>query len=274
MKTTPAPCIASFCPICHDVQPFYLSRAGGTGGTTAVIGTCEDCGLRATIDPQEFLEVCPERPATVRELMERTAPRLPLDVAGRVWFEKRAAAGEVEAPERAAALREPFQVLAYLTNDAPMTLPTVAIAGVCGVAGMIASMFAMDGLGYGPLLDGPGAGSGTLKGVLLAVPAGIAAGVCVWRGVRARRRRVERELLPRLARALRPLRPTVEELGRTFDWLHAAAHPAARLVTPASVHAAMSSLPDRSLVNADEMDLLGLAREMHERLTEAARRGV
>ncbi len=268
-KHAAKPCIASYCVICRDVQPFFLTRIGRPETGVAVIGACESCGLRSIVSPEEFLEISPTRPESVRELMEKTSPRLPLAIADRVFFEKRLAVGEIDPPERIQALREPFQVLSGMATRDRWLAGAIIASTFFGVVVMLGTLLAWDPQGKVHILRYGSMGP-LIKGGLLAIPAlamFLTIGVyktLKWRG------RIRNKLIPLLARSLRPLRPTLDELDRTYVWLLTASNPVATATTPDQVHEAVCREPDRSLVNADDMDILGLAREMHERLTAQA----
>jgi hypothetical protein len=189
-------------------------------------------------------------------------------VAERVIHDKRAAAGMLEPPERAWAMREPFGALTYLAIRGEWFIAGAMTSLAAGVVVMMATIGVFDPEGRSRLLS-EGREAPLVKVGLILVPAAIMLAVFARMTFVRCRRRVLAELVPRLARSLRPLRPTLEELEKTFEWLRTSGHPVARNVTAHEVHEAVRGEVDRSLTNADEMDILGLAREMYARLAES-----
>jgi hypothetical protein len=268
----PAGWVAEYCVICRDVQPMQLVHLG-TGqtrrelqkaGNSGSIVVCQACGLRSQADPATYLSIIAARPEAIADLMKKTQPRLPLRVGGRVQWERRAIGGELAEPERLEALREPFLVLSYLLRQpvsgelAPLTVLLFAVVSLVSgfIYMLIASAFVSNLGDFFPIAFS------------MAVMTGVGAAIVANRRLFRRKDReaYSREIEPRLARALRPLRPTPDELHEVHAWMAAAMHPMAPLVDVDRLYEQIKATPDRSLTNADAMDLLAQAEAMYREL--------
>lgn len=261
--------VAEYCAICRDVQPMTLKRIGTmqmrAEGADFSIVECSSCGQRTQTDPATYLAIQRERSTDILELMRSTHPRLPLRIVDRIQWERRAIAGDLAAPERAEMIREPFLALTYLApRRAQIHIPPLvalifalvysACLAIAGLAGLLAS-------------SGPGGGA-PWPFLIALIPAVLASGFATFRlNRRTDRRFYARTIAPKLARALRPLRPTLEELQATCSWLTATASPLASFITPEELLESVRTTPDQSLTNADTMDLVAMARHMWEELS-------
>jgi hypothetical protein len=265
--------VADYCPVCRDVQPMQLVHVGNESareaarqaGQTLSHVACAECGFKAQTDPANYLAIRAQKDESIAELMKKTQPRLPLRAAGRVQWERRAIGGELAPPERAEAIREPFLILSYLQKQrqpqevSPLIVPFILIAFTVGMVTLIPLlMFLMN--------DDLGALVGTaLAGVLTGVGAVILNGRILRRKMAGS---FTDEIEPRLARSLRPLRPTPEELEEVDAWMKAAMHPMAPFLVVDRLYDRIKSTPDRSLSNADAMDLITQARAMYKEVSQ------
>lgn len=248
--------VADYCQICRDVQPHaVLIDEPARSGRSDPIVECCGCSLRARIPPVRYISVAPKKPDSVLQLMNRTFPRLPLAIEPRIRWEKNAIGGRLEPPERLEAIREPFLTIQDTPND-----PTIfEVVRILALLLLLAILFT--GIWRG--VSGSSSPPTPLNMAMVCLSAGGAFALVWWQ----RRIHSRGSPLERLARSLRPLRPTAAELDSTLDWARGMNFGLGPRMTSRNILRAMSRRPDRSLTNADEMQMLRLAREMKERLT-------
>lgn len=258
--------VAEYCPICRDVQAMALKRIGTWDmrrqGTDFAAVDCTECGQRYQADPAVYLAVAAERPESVKELMLRTQPRLPIRVLERVRWDCRAIRGDLPGPERAEAIRDPILRLAMLApRRVRLEIPAITAPVFFATYVLLLTLGAWTGL-VGP-------NSPPWPYLIALVPSVGAAALVMHRVLRRRDVRVyRREIEPRLARALRPLRPEVEELRELQAWMKATANPLARYVEPEQLLEAVRAQADRSMTNVDSMNLPSMAAAMWAELAE------
>ena len=109
--------ITCFCEVCHDIMGFRVLRLPSAQRT--VIAECECCGLRYSIPTSSFLMASEARHADLRDLMEQTTPRLPMEIVSRIVLERRILNGTCEPIERAEAIRRQFTLAEFLAPRPP-----------------------------------------------------------------------------------------------------------------------------------------------------------
>lgn len=220
---------------------------------------CCECKLRVSISPERYLTVVARRPDSVRELMEKTFPRLPLESANRVVWEKRAIANQLLPPDRLEALREPFVLVSYLALRNSPIISFIALSAALWI-GMLVAILAI----ASSIIPNKQADSilpfVTLGALVLSL------GFSAWFLRTTRKRHVQNRLFPMLSRSLRPLRPSSDEIEEVLVWARAMRQPIAHGFTAAHLHEVMTKQPDRSLLHVDEMDTLAMARRLYEEL--------
>lgn len=178
-------------------------------------------------------------------------------------WEESAIKQELQIPERQQALQEPYVTLAYLT---PTGLDTGSFLGFMAIIAFPVSFFgSLISVALADKKEQDG-----LVGIAFFVGLAITIPLCVWLTRRYQRKKTIRKILPMLSKALRPLRPTLIELQTVSGWANAMRQSVGTLVPPQQLFDAISSLADRSLVHADEMNLIEEARRMHAELNPAA----
>ncbi len=205
-----------FCPICRGVTEF-LVRNYFTQHTTTVAGLkleegregafrtcqCAGCGGRWRL-ADGFLGSGPADDEEPRRRLER-----------RKELEERSIAGKTTPEERSLLLLEPFQFMAAMDEvDHFVGRRDGAIAGGClGTVAFALLWF----LVLGPLVGGKHQQSGG-DWLLLVLPLllfGVIA--TLWLVFTERRRYIRRELEVLIARSLKPLGPSKQELEETVD---------------------------------------------------------
>ncbi len=210
---------AEFCPICRAPRIFKIFRAGmtthiyfisvGTGELTGYFGRCQECNTAIPIDAAKFVRFEKEAPDKLETLIQATYPDFYRHYEGRLEIENRLRRREpVMLPDREGLLMEPFTILAmdvedrfaYLRMDREIAIGCAATSVIftllaCGTASFVKDDFARDSINLG---------------IGLVVFAGML--YTFVQIIRAPKRYVRRMILPRLSRALRPLKPIRHEI--------------------------------------------------------------
>ncbi len=215
--------VADFCPICREIQKFQLSRIGlashiygasfGEGKLVGHQKKCLHCGTEFKTDASIYKDVQKKLPgAGAADLTANTFPNIRQHYSERLSLEDQIAkkpAG-VDAKTRASLIKEPFHLLApivekrfgaiHIDRYVGITL-LLAIAGTILVANIFNIFF-------------PLAVEYQANAILIALGIGVVAiGV---QGYKSAGRYLRKEIYPKIARSLRPLKPSPTELEAAF----------------------------------------------------------
>jgi hypothetical protein len=213
--------VADFCPLCREVRAFELKRVGLAGHIFYISLTdgdlvgherkCTVCGTELSARPEIYARPSRE-PRALRELIAQTFPNLATHYAGRFALEKaiRDPFAKIPQDDRLALLKEPFSLLSYkaeaqfraslISTQATLVFFAALISGGIASAPLAVALapLAVDLPEYEHL-------------IWVAVL--IAASIIAWiSSFWFRKRLLRKEILPPLLSALRPLRPTLDEL--------------------------------------------------------------
>jgi len=245
---TPVGRVADFCAFCRAPRAMSVLRVGktvtwygmplGKGDLQEHVLWCEACGARLTVDLRRYATIDGKRGEPLPALAARTFPDLEQAWAVRLEQEARLRHGpeHLDDTERAALLKQPFFLLANEVErafDSPPNDNAVAMAFVAACCLPFVGIFlALELEARGsPQADAIGmsvAAGGFLLGIIAVVVMQF----------RASDRHLQRELLPRIARTLRPLEPTEADLAEAMADLPAYRHRAGhRRLLPAMVAA-------------------------------------
>jgi hypothetical protein len=251
--------VADFCPICRALRACTVRQTNlvQTRGTVIVgipffeqVGSqllgydrvCETCNLDLPTALQAYDRIVPAGgDETVAILMERTNPGLPEKVAGRRHLEQRILAGTLQPEERQALLLEPFHLLDHRLGRvmgrprARWWTPTMLVLPMIG--------FLLAGLDS--WIPQTGREITRVLSVLMIVPS-----VPYWLGRSLRsmyrsgnvNQLMSIEIDPLLARELKPLAPTEQELEEILATLRTKGLVSGRLLRPARILAEMECL--------------------------------
>ena len=240
--------VADFCPMCHDVRAFKLVRVGLAGHIYYISLTegelvsyersCESCGMVFGTEAERYAralkELCP-----LRELMAQTFPNIATHYAQRFAVEKalRDPFGKVSPAERTALIKEPFQILAQRAEErysAGLVNGASAAAFIAAICiGGVASALLEARLGLSSE-EQPMLWAGVL--VVAAIVAWI---FSLW----WRHRWMRKEIVPRLAGALRLLKPTDAEVAAALADMKALGLRIGSRLKPEAVMAALKAAP-------------------------------
>ena len=229
--------VADFCPVCRNVREFSLVSVKEYSHLFWVslvprrfvghVIVCRDCGLELPSSVDAYKGVLHE-PAGIEELVEETNPSLGRRLAGRLEIEDllRARGPQSLAPDlRVDLLMESFGLFApqierlstlrWRFDSRAMTILFLSLVGIAlGVNAPLVSNPILQNCGYVALA----------LTVLVGFPGFLVA------LLRAPRRTLNNFILPGLARALRPLEPTEDEIEHCLKALKKERSPVARFV--------------------------------------------
>jgi hypothetical protein len=215
---------ADFCPICRDFREFRVHETRevshvyyvplGKGKLVGFRLDCPDCGVQLFQDELAIEDTIPSPSSSIDESISVTNPTIKEEYAKRMAIEKELASGALpEDPEiRSALLFEPFEALApemargsaETRIDLPGSLGCLGTIVAAILAGF-ATPFLAKTFGGGP------AAEETVIFVILGV--GLVGTVYTfWQLHLSARRWLEKRIIPKINRALAPLRPTTAEI--------------------------------------------------------------
>ncbi len=252
--------VAEYCVICRDVHPHQVVHGRDDRGNALPPAVdCASCSLSSTTNASRYLTVLTKLPETLTELVARTFPRLPLAVGGRILWEKEAIRGALQPPERQQAIQEPFLILSYLARR------NYGIGAFLGFS-VLFTVLSFIPMTIAAVTLFPARTQDRALGVLIWVGIAGSVALAAWIVRRNRRRSGKRVILPMLSKSLRPLRPSIDELREIAEWAKGMRQPIGMLFDANELFEAISRQTDRSLVHADEMDLIGQAQRMQAEL--------
>ncbi len=215
--------VADFCPICREIQKFQLSRVGlashiygvsfGEGKLVGHQKKCLHCGTELQTDASIYKDVQKRLPsAGSADLTASTFPNIRQYYSERLSLEEQLAKRPtgMEATTRVSLIKEPFHLLAPIVEkrfSATHIDRYVGITLLLTVVGaiVVANVFKM-------VLPSAMQHEGTA--ILIALGIGlVATGI---QGYKSIGRYFKREVYPKIARSLRPLKPSQSELEGVF----------------------------------------------------------
>ena len=227
--------VSDFCPICRDARPFKLERVSlaghvyyislGAGETVGFLRTCGTCGAVLEAEPTRYREVAPEPARQISDLIAKTFPDLREALAARFAIEEkiRRAPHQLTEAEREALVREPFVILApqaeaRLAGDTQFDresglgcLLTLAIPAALVFLLLPALLYLFGNAGSKKL--------GPVVGIAALALFGVGLVYTLVQLALAPGRWIRRMLLPKIAAALAPLKPSEQELDACLSRL-------------------------------------------------------
>jgi hypothetical protein len=211
--------VANFCALCRDVRAFRLVRVGlathinhialSQGKLVGHLIVCETCGLRYSTEIARYVAPVKKRPNDIEALIAATFPDLRVVHAERLAMEGKLKTSPafLSAEQRQMLLLEPFVLMnptveTRFKNSTQFDTPSgIGCLGtiIVGLALFILS-FSYHGSQQDNVL------------IIAAVVSGIGVAYTLLQFHLAPGRYVRTRMMPGLARALRPLHPTREEI--------------------------------------------------------------
>jgi hypothetical protein len=255
--------VADFCPMCRVPKGFDLTRVGSARhiyyvsvGEGALVGferTCWDCHTALQAAPEAYAAVAKSR-MPLDELIRETFPNLALARSEQMAIEERVRSDPVSLPaeHRLALARQPFALLSPKVEQrfAATHVDKEVAMTVVGVVAFWAFVLPPLVRALPPKL----ADSAFVVFLLLGVAA------VVWQAMGSTRRFMTREILPVLAGALAPLRPSATEIDAVLDELKRQRHKIGTKVRPADLLAQIGTAQGtRTLRTGSAFGMRGVA---------------
>jgi hypothetical protein len=210
--------VADFCPLCRTPKAMSVRRIGLAGhvyyitaGEGELVGhdrTCSDCKTAFEANPANYASLS-KKPLPLAELKTMTFPDMDEALRERLALEEklRKTPAFLSSEERYALVRSPFLLLSPKVEERFAGTKFDREVGFA-MAGALLLILAMPALGALVLPEQPE----------LLILGAIAAGavLVVWQIAVSGRRFMRREIIPRLDRALKPLRPTRAEVEQVL----------------------------------------------------------
>jgi hypothetical protein len=235
-----------FCSLCRafqairvveiqNVDHFYFIPIGGRTRIGYELA-CESCGLVQAGDVGETPPASHDRDADVEALLAMTNPGARQAWAGRLALEHRIRAGALDLDERAEALGESFELANSILARRMRETQFDAASGL-GCLGTLAAVAGTYALASRFIEDTDTVGGATIT---VAVVLGLCLLILI---ANDGRRYAKAKILPALARGLRPLRPTPEEIDATLREFKDRGEPIGKCLKTDEIVAALMS-PD------------------------------
>jgi hypothetical protein len=216
--------VAEFCPVCREITPFQLRRIGmadhlygvslGKGKTLGHAALCQGCQTQIGADAMDYRAFARRADQHIHVLINETFPNIREARSPRLALEEQLKSGTLEEAARQAMLLESFQILSAETEATFTGQIQIQGRGGWGCLGTFVMAFV----------------AGMVGSVIWVYPeqrdytTNVITGILVLGGLYSfvqlllePRRIFARKILPRLAKALRPLNPTKEELASYLE---------------------------------------------------------
>ncbi|NHZ65048.1 hypothetical protein [Massilia genomosp. 1] len=210
--------VADFCPICRSAQAFLVRRIGrashvyfisvGKGELAGFERICQSCLTPLKTESTTYKQILKET-APLPELQASTFPNLE-----QVWQEELALEARISnalayfpPTERSELILKPFLLLAPTVERCYNSVVMDKQAGYTILGSVLATVAGW--AAAGALFPG----SGYKVGIGIFA---IGYALSLWQILAAKTRRVTREVVPAIAKGLRPLAPTDSELQAAF----------------------------------------------------------
>jgi hypothetical protein len=214
VKRIPVGHVADFCPICRAQKAFALIHVGMVNhvysvstGTSELVGyerVCTDCATAIPTDITRYSSIAPKA-APLSELKGRTFPKLDAAVNDLLAAQQKTA--------RPALIKEPFLLLSPKVEQRFAQTQIGPGVGLAIVAAVLLLLVAAPRFIESAVL--PSVSPEAVFGGFAVL--GIA--LVVWQLIASGSRFMRREIVPVLALALTPLRPTQHELDVALEEL-------------------------------------------------------
>ena len=215
--------VAEFCPICRRPQTFELIRVGlarhlyfisfGEGKLAGHFGRCAECRTQLVVDESRYKSIARKKPDDFAALAAETMPDLPEKLGDRLKLEQRVAAdpASLEGDLRAKLMMEPFRLLDGMLGEQLQGGTKMDAPAGFGCFGTIALAIGF----FVALVKLPHQWENQVM-VSGAIVVGIGILYTLVQMHLVPRRFVRKQIVPRLAKSLAPLRPVDEEIANAL----------------------------------------------------------
>jgi len=220
--------VADFCPICREIQAFDFFRVSKVlqvaeisvdeGELLGHFIRCVRCSFQSWVRRERFASVAPRDNAPLESLIGTTFPAVRALYAERLQWETLVRRSRpLDAKVRRTLLQEPFTLISpmvreHFSGKTPLDWPSgLGCLGTIGLAAAALIIAIVYGKG-GPVAD---------RWMLIALIVGaVGTTVTLYQFYRRPFRYLRRRLLPMLAKALRPLKPSRDEVDHCLAECH------------------------------------------------------
>jgi hypothetical protein len=220
--------VAEFCPVCREIRACRLFRVGEKFSAEPLNGAprianvvrCQHCPFTTPVDALTYASMAKTPSSDIEQLIQQTNPQIRTKLAGSLALAEslKQPDAQVSSGLRQSLLLEPFQHLAgplevMFRRNKKLDRPTIS----SGLVTIVLTFLLVGGctaFSHGPRDDD----KWFLAVALAAVIGGLFTLVQHALGAK---RRVRTEFIPALANALRPLKPTREELATCVSTVRA-----------------------------------------------------
>jgi hypothetical protein len=218
--------VGDFCEMCRQARPFRMERLTLKGhfwylplGETHAVAhkaTCTACSTTVAPEMGRYAGFA-RKQADATSLLAQTFPAFEQATAARLAIERtvRDAPGTLSATDRRQLIQTPFVLMSRATEERFSAIHVDAGLGLALIGLFVLPILAIS------ISDKVSPDNG---GLVLLGAVGVAAGLLVWQAVQSRARWVRRAVVPRLARCLAPLTPSVAELEEMIGLLRQHKH--------------------------------------------------
>jgi hypothetical protein len=232
--------VADFCPMCRDLRVFKVKRVGmashvyyisfGEGELVGHVNTCATCDIDLDCKPETYRQLH-DRKLAPAQLAELTYPQWKEAWASRLAAERelKNPFGKLSPEWRQVLLREPFRLLSGRVEQrfsaSQIDWPTIG-----ALAGLLVLLWAASTISQ----SYPSVSDGVWWTAWILGLAGIASQVWMIKS-----RYFRSKIFPVLIPALRPLKPTLEELDATLKELKSHGRKIGKMMKAKDIMAAM-----------------------------------
>jgi len=229
--------VAELCPICRAPRVFEVKRIGlashiyfvsfGEGRLAGHSGRCQQCATLIPIDGSKFVRFEESRVDDIEKLVQLTYPSFHSDYQERLEIEDRLKRSEpVALPNREKWLMESFEILSMDVEERVANTRFDKASGIgCAVSAVVFSFLCCGSFAVGE--------EGLLRDVIHIGMGAVAIIGLIYTVVQlllAPSRYVQRDIVPRLARALRPMKPTRAEISACIATMRSKGHRIGRMI--------------------------------------------
>jgi hypothetical protein len=212
IKRRTAGYVADYCPVCRAKRVFALQEVRSAGhvyyislGTGKVVGhekKCDECGTPFKANPAAYVSVAKAR-MPLEELRSLTFPGLEAAIKPQLELDERIRRQRITTAERQSLLKAPFIYLSPLVERrfAQTHLDAGSAVALAGTAVLVI----LAGLAGERLMPDS-------RELFIFAALGIGIAAVVWQMFASGSRFMKREIVPVLAKSLKPLQPTREEI--------------------------------------------------------------
>ncbi len=226
--------VADFCPVCRDMNQFRLLRVGSAShvyyisiGKGTLLGheiVCQSCQIPLSANINHYKTISKEHAALTEDLIGKTHPEVRERYRNRIELEERVRTnGQVTEEERRLLIRESFLLVNSLIETRSSS---THIDRKSGVALLVSLALIVLLLSIELIFKNPPPGLGKALFIALGLAA-LGTISCLLTDVQ---RFTRTEIFPLLNKALKPLKPTSQELQEVLQYLEKAGLKVGRLV--------------------------------------------